>query len=133
MINFKNKKWLWTGRVLRAVVILFMLFDGVIHLSKIPAVTDAFAQMGYSLGVITPLSIIELLCVILYIIPSTSILGAILLTGYLGGAVDSNVHAGSPLFSAILFPVYVAILLWGGLYLRDSRLRELIPCSKKTN
>ena len=127
MINFGSKKWLWTGRVVTAIAALFMLFDGVIHLMKIPAVTDAFAKMGYSPGVITPLAIIELLCLILYVIPSTSVTGAILLTGYLGGAVDSNVHAGNPLFSTILFPVYIAALLWGGLYLRNTKLRELIP------
>ncbi len=126
-----SKKSLWAGRIISLLVILFMLFDGVIHIMKIPAVTQSFVQLGYSLNVITPLAVIELLCVLLYVIPRTSILGAILLTGYLGGAVDSNVRAGNPLFSFILFPVYIGVLMWGGLYLRSKRLRSLVPIKSK--
>jgi hypothetical protein len=128
-MNFNHKKWLWAGRIMTALGTLFMLFDGIVHLLRIAPVVQAFQQMGYSSNVIVPLAIIELISVVLYMIPRTSILGVILLTGYLGGAVDSNVHAGNPL-SIILSPVYVAIVLWGGLYLRDSRLRMAIPFGK---
>ena len=127
MINYNNKTWLWTGRIISTLATLFMLFDGIIHLLKVPAVIQAFQQLGYPLSVITPLAVIELICVVLYIIPRTSVLGAMLLTGYLGGAVDSNVRAGLPLFSYILFPVYVGVFLWAGLYLRSQKLRALIP------
>jgi hypothetical protein len=106
---------------------LFLLFDGVIHVLKITPVVEAFAQLGYPLGVSVTLGIIEIICVILYLIPRTSVLGAILLTGYLGGAVAAQVRVGAPLFSTTLFPVYVALLIWGGLYLRDDAARALIP------
>jgi hypothetical protein len=129
-MNFNTKKWLWTGRILSILGAGFMVFDGVVHISRIAPVTQSFAQMGYSLDVIVPLSIIELICVLLYIVPRTSVLGAILLTGYLGGAVDANVRAGNSLFGFVLFPVYLAIILWGGLYISDGRLRELVPCKK---
>ena len=121
---------LWSGRIITTLVVLFMIFDATIHLLKVPAVVEGFTQMGYSLSVITPLSIIELISVVLYIIPQTSILGAILLTGYLGGAVDSNVRAGNPLFTFTLAPVYVGVLLWLGLWLRSNKLRELTPIKK---
>ncbi|MDP9290329.1 MAG: DoxX family protein [Thermoproteota archaeon] len=94
-----------------ALTAIFMLFDGVVHILQITPVVESFKQLGYPLSVIVPLAIVELICVILYMIPRTSILGAILLTGYVGGAVDSNVRAGNPLFSNILFPGYVRILL----------------------
>jgi hypothetical protein len=88
---------------------------------------EGTARLGYSVSIVFPLGIVLLVCVVLYMIPRTSILGAILLTGYLGGAVASNVRVGNPLFGYILAPVYVAVLLWIGLFLRDSRVRELIP------
>ena len=90
-------------------------------------VVDATVKLGYQEGVIQGLGIALLMCTILYAIPGTSFLGAILLTGYLGGAVASNVRVGNPLFSNVLFPVYFTFVLWGGLYLRDKRLRALIP------
>jgi len=127
MINYNNKRWLWAGRIVTALGAAFMLFDGVIHAMRIAPVIQAFQQLGYSLDIIVPLAVVELICTVLYIIPRTSILGAILLTGYLGGAVDSNLRAGNPLFSNILFPVYIAILLWAGLYLQNGRLRAIVP------
>jgi hypothetical protein len=96
-------------------------------LVKPAIVVNATVQLGYPEGVILPLGIILLGCVILYLIPPTSVLGAILLTGYLGGAVATQVRVGNPLFSHILFPSYVGMLLWGGLWLRDPRLRKFIP------
>ena len=101
--------------------------DAVMKLLKPAFVVDATAKLGYQENVIQGLGIALLTCTILYAIPGTSVLGAVLLTGYLGGAVASNLRIGSPLFSNVLFPVYFAFVLWGGLYLRDKRLRALIP------
>jgi hypothetical protein len=122
-----SSRRLWAGRVLSGLGVLFMIFDGTIHLMKIAPVVEGFAKLGYPVDVARPLGAIELICVLLYLIPRTSILGAILLTGYLGGAIAAQVRVGAPLFSTILFPIYIALLLWGGLYLRDDRLRGLIP------
>ncbi|HUC31201.1 MAG TPA: DoxX family protein [Candidatus Paceibacterota bacterium] len=126
MLDLSSKKWLWTGRVVSVLAAAFMVFDGVIHILRPPVVIQSFQQGGYSLNVIVPLAIIELICVALYIIPRTSVLGAILLTGYLGGAVDYNVRAGNALFGFVLFPVSVAVLLWMGLYLRNEKLRAVL-------
>jgi DoxX-like protein len=122
-----SKGRLWAGRIMSAIPVLFLLFDCVIHIIKPAAVVDAFVQLGFPASLSRPLGIIELACVALYLIPRTSVVGAILLTGYLGGAIATNLRVGLPLFSHVLFPVYVALLLWGGLYLRDERLRALIP------
>jgi hypothetical protein len=118
---------LWAGRIITGLGVLFLVFDGVIHVLKITPVVEAFGQLGYPLGVARSLGIIELVCIALYVIPRTSILGAILLTGYLGGAIASQVRVGAPLLSTTLFPVYVALFVWGGLYLRDDRVRTMIP------
>jgi hypothetical protein len=123
----ESKGRIWAGRILSALPVLFLLFDAVIHILKIAPVVEAFAQLGYSVSLAVPLGIIELVCVVLYVIPRTSVLGAVLLTGYLGGAVATNLRVGAPLFSNVLFPVYVGILLWGGLYLRNARLRAVFP------
>ena len=122
-----SSKRLWAGRIISALPVLFLLFDSVIHIIRIGPVDQGFAELGYAVTLARPLGIIELICVILYVIPRTSVLGAALLTGYLGGAVATNVRVGAPLFSHVLFPVYVGVLLWGGLYLRDSRLRAIFP------
>ena len=116
----------WAGRIASALPALFLLFGAVIHMMKIPPVVDAFAQLGYPLSVAVPLGIVELVCLALYAIPQTSVLGAILLTGYLGGAVATHVRVGAGLFP-VLFPVILGVLFWGGLLLRDQRLRALIP------
>ena len=122
-----SNKRLWAGRIMSALAVLFMLFDGVIHITKIAPVVEGFAQLGYSASLAIPLGIIELVCVVLYLIPRTSVLGAVLLTGYLGGAVATNLRVGAPIFSNVLFPVYMGVLSWGGLYLRDMRLRTVFP------
>ena len=121
------KRSLWTGRIMTVLVILFMLFDAVIHLLKPAPVVNAFAQLGFPLQLSIALGVIELACIILYAVPRTSLLGAILLTGYLGGAIVTQLRVGNPLFSQALFPIYVGVLAWGGLFLRDRRLRALIP------
>jgi hypothetical protein len=118
---------LWTGRIMSALPALFLLMDGVMKLVKPEPVVKATVQLGYPENAIFGLGIVVLVCVVLYVIPRTAVLGAILLTGYLGGAVSAHVRVGDPLFSHALFPIYVAMLLWGGLYLREERLRALIP------
>jgi hypothetical protein len=120
-------KRLWTGRVLTTLIVLFMIFDGVIHIMKPPAVVEAFKELGLPLRLSVPIAIVELACLALYAIPRTCILGAILLTGYFGGAIAIQVIAGHPFFSQTLFPVYFAIVMWAGIYGREGRLRALIP------
>ncbi|HEX2121471.1 MAG TPA: DoxX family protein [Thermoanaerobaculia bacterium] len=117
----------WTGRVLSALAILFLLFDAVGKLVRPPQVVEGTTQLGWPVSVILTLGVIQLVCLILYAVPRTAVLGAILWTGYLGGAVATHVRIENPLFTHILFPTYVAALLWGGLWLRDRRLRELLP------
>lgn len=120
---------LWIGRAMSAIVILFLVFDGAIKLVPIPIVTETMGQLGYppSEGIARLLGVLTLLCTILYAIPRTSVLGAILLTGYLGGAMATHLRVGSPLFSHLLFGLYLGLLAWGGLYLRDERVRAIIP------
>jgi DoxX-like family len=122
-----SKGRLRTGRIMSALPALFLLVDGVGKLIKPAPVVEGTVQLGYPESVLLGLGIVLLTCTILYTIPRTAILGAILLTGYLGGAIATHVRVGSPLFSHILFPVYLAVLIWDGLYLRDERLRALIP------
>jgi hypothetical protein len=122
-----SKGSLWAGRIMSALAALFLLMDAVMKLVKPAPVVEGTVQLGFPESVIFGLGIVLLVCVILYVIPHTSILGAILLTGYLGGAVASQVRVGHPLFSHTLFPVYVAALVWGGLFLCESRLRALVP------
>ena len=123
------KPALWLGRVLSGLVILFLLFDGAIKLVPWPVVTETMDRIGYgsSENLARSLGFITVACTVLYAIPPTSILGAILLTGYLGGAMASHVRIGSPLFSHTLFGFYLGLMVWGGLWLRDRRLRPLIP------
>ena len=122
-----SKARIWTGRFLTGFSVLFLLFDGVTKLMLIKPVVDAMPTLGYPVSLARPIGTILLVCLAVYVIPRTAVLGAILLTGFLGGAVATNVRVGNPLFSHDLFPVYVALMLWGGLYLRDARLRALIP------
>jgi len=121
-----SKKRLWAGRILSGVAVLFLLFDGVIKVMVIVPVVESMARLGWPVRLAPALGILELLLIAVYLIPRTSILGAILLTGYLGGAVATHVRIGDPLFTHALFPIYVAVLLWGGLFLRDDRVRTLM-------
>jgi hypothetical protein len=125
-----SKARLWTGRIISALPALFLLADGVMKLFKPAPIVDATLQLGYPESTIIPMGIVLLACTILYLIPRTAVLGAILLTGYLGGAVATHVRVGEGWFS-ILFPVIFGILLWGGLYLRDGELPRLIPLREK--
>ena len=120
---------LWLGRILSGLVILFLLFDGAIKLVPWPVVTETMDRIGYgsSETLARSLGIITIVCTVLYAIPPTSILGAILLTGYLGGAMASHLRIGSPLFTHTLFGLYLGLMVWGGLWLRDQSLRASIP------
>ena len=118
-----SKTSLWAGRIISALVVLFLLFDAVTKLMKIAPVLEAFTRLGFSTGLAVPIGGLLLVCTIVYVIPPTSILGAILLTAYLGGATVTQVRAGEPFY----FPVIFGMLVWGGLYLREERLRALIP------
>jgi len=124
-----SNKAVWIGRVLSGLVVLFMLFDGIIKLVPLDIVMQTNAQLGYpdSINLARGLGILVLACTALYAFPRTSALGAILLTGYLGGAIATQLRVGSPIFSHLLFGFYLGLMVWGGLYLRDARLRSLIP------
>jgi hypothetical protein len=122
-----SAKGVWTGRVLSTLAILFLLFDSVIKVLKTSIAVESTVQLGYPERVIVGIGLVEIVCLALYAFPRTAVLGAILLTGHLGGAIATHVRVGSPLVSHVLFPVYVAALIWGGLLLREGRLRALIP------
>jgi hypothetical protein len=121
-----SKKMFWAGHILSALAILFLLFDGIIKVTQHPEAVRPTIELGYPASLVLGIGLIELVCLAVYVIPRTSILGAILLTGYLGGAVATQVRAGTNLFS-IFFPIIIGALVWGGLFLRDNRLRALIP------
>jgi hypothetical protein len=122
-----SKAGLWTERILTGVVVLFLLFDGITKAIKFAPIVAASVKLGYSESLVAGLGIVLLACTALYVYPRTSVLGAILLTGYLGGAVDCQVRLPGALAFQVLFPVVFAVLMWGGLYLRDGRLRALFP------
>lgn len=117
----------WAGYIISALPVLFLLMDAIGKFVRPEAVVSGTVELGYKESVILPLGLILLACVALYVIPRTAVLGAILLTGYLGGAVATHVRIGNPLFTHTLFPVYIGVLLWLGLYLRSRKLRDLIP------
>jgi len=122
-----SKGALWTGRVISSLIVLFLLFDSVLKFIKPAPVVDSFAHLGIPIALDYPIAIILLACTILYALPPTCILGAILLTGYLGGAVMTHLRAGDPLATHALFPTYMGALVWLALYLREPRLRALAP------
>ena len=115
------------GLALSSLAVLFLLFDSAGKLLQVQPVIDGTLQLGYPRDSVFSLGVILLSCVVAYAVPRTSVLGALLLTGYLGGAVATHVRVQNPLLSHVLFPTYIAALLWGGLILRDARLRALLP------
>ncbi len=127
--EFSTKK-LWAGRIMSSIAVLLILFDSITKLLETPQVINATAKLGYPVNLIPVIGLILLILTILYIVPLTSILGAILLTGYLGGAVASNLRIMNSLFSNKLFPIYFAIILWGGLFLRNSFIHRFVPFIK---
>jgi hypothetical protein len=121
-------KWSYRiGVILTVIPVLFLAFDSAIKVLDFQFVRDSWAQLGYPVEVGVGIGIVELVCLTLYVIPRTSALGAVLLTGYLGGAIATHVRIGNPWVSHVLFPTYVAAMLWGGLFLRDPRVRQLLP------
>ena len=117
----------WTGRVLSTLVVLFLLFDGLIKVVELDVVRETLVQLGYPPTVGFGLGVLTLVIAVLYALPRTALLGALLLTGLLGGAIATHLRVGSPLFSHLLFGVYIGLMAWGGLWLRDDRLRALLP------
>jgi hypothetical protein len=130
--NQPFRKMLWAGRVVSALPALFLLMDVGLKLFKTPIVLEETVRLGYPESTIIGVGLVLLVCTLLYVIPWTATLGAILLTGYLGGAVASHVRVGEGPFP-VLFPVIVGVLIWLGLYLRDERLRRLVPFRTKEN
>jgi hypothetical protein len=118
------------GYLLTTLAALFLTFDTILKVLQLGPAVTATTELGYAPAMVLPIGIVELACLVLYLVPRTSVIGAILLTGYLGGAVASQVRAGNPMFTHALFPIYVALLLWGGLYLREPRLADLLPLRK---
>jgi hypothetical protein len=123
----RSKRVVWTGRILSGLAIAFLLLDGLMKLFNPAAVVEAMVRLGYPVSMSLGIGIVLLACVALYAIPRTSFLGAVLLTGYLGGAVATHARVGDPMLSHTLFPTDFAVLIWVGLFLRDQKLRILIP------
>jgi hypothetical protein len=127
-----SPKMMWTGRILSGLAIAFLLMDAVMKffMDKLPPeALEAGAALQWPVELMPTVGTILLICTILYAIPRTALIGAVLLTGYLGGAVASHVRVSNPLFTHTLFPIYVAVLIWLGLYLRNAQLRKMV-CSK---
>ena len=117
------KKMLWAGHIMSTLPVLMLLLSGVMKLAKPASVVEGFVRLGYPESLALGIGIVELACAVIYVIPRTSVLGAILLTGYLGGATATHVRIGEPFF----MPIILGVLVWGGLFLRDERLRALLP------
>ena len=124
--SYPTPKSRWTGRILSGLAVLFLLWDGAIKLMVLAPVAEAFVRLGYPVTLAVAIGMLELVCLAVYVVPRTSLLGAVLLTGYLGGAVATHVRVEDPLLTYTVFPIYVAALVWGGLYLRDVRVRAVV-------
>jgi hypothetical protein len=120
-------KWIWTGRILTGIVAAFLIFDGVIKLVLIQPVVDSSGELGWPVKYMVPIGVIDLVCGLLLAIPRTAVLGALLLTGLLGGAIATHLRVESPMLSHTLFGLYMGLIAWAGVYLREPRLRALIP------
>ncbi|QWW68853.1 DoxX family protein [Rhizobium sp. WYJ-E13] len=126
-----EKAMLWTGRVLTGLFALFMLGASIApKLLGLPVAEEIMTQLGWPNGYVLMIGLIELTCLVLYLIPQTSVFGAVLMMGLLGGAMATQIRAGSPLFSHILFSIYLGLFMWGGLWLRDPAVRALFPYRK---
>lgn len=121
-----SKKMIWAGRIISAIPVLVLLFSGVMKLVKPPPIVDGFVRLGYEESLALAIAILEIACTVVYLIPRTSVLGAILLTGYLGGATATHVRIGDPFY----IPVVLGVMVWAGLYMRDDRLCVLLPIRK---
>lgn len=121
----RSRKAIWTGRILSGFAVLFLTFDAAMKLLALPPAVEGTISLGYPAGVIFGIGLLQLICLAAYLAPRTAPIGAVLWTGYLGGAIATHVRVGSPLFTHTLFPIYVAALLWAGLWLRDRRVAAL--------
>ena len=121
-----STKAVWARRILSALPVVFLTFDTAIKVFQLPVAVEATTQLGFTAGAVLAVGIVEAVCLVLYLVPRTAVLGAVLWTGYFGGAIATHVRASSPLFTHTLFPIYVAVLLWAGLWLRDGRLRRIV-------
>ena len=115
------------GRVCSGLAVLFLIFDTTLKVFRLGPAIEGTIALGYPESSVQWIGLVELVCLTLYVVPRTSVFGALMLTGYLGGAIATHVRIGSPLLTHVLFPVYVALLLWGGLYVREKRLQALVP------
>jgi len=122
----RSRKAIWTGRTLSGLAVLFLTIDAAMKVLALPAAVEGTTQLGYPASTLVSIGILQLVCLLVYLIPRTALVGAVLWTGYLGGAIATHVRVGSPLFSHTLFPIYVAVLLWAGLWLRDRRVAALL-------
>lgn len=120
-----SRKVRLAGRTLSGLAVTFLLWDGTIKLMALAPVADAFTRLGYPVSLSAGIGILELVCLAIYVVPRTSLLGAVLLTGFLGGATATHVRVEDPLLTHVFFPIYVGLLIWGGLLLRDGRLRAI--------
>ena len=123
----ESRKALWTGRVLTAVISALLFLDAMMKVTRSATAVQGTTQLGYAASILVPLGVIQLVALAAYLFPRTAVFGAIVWTGYLGGAVATHVRLGNPVATHILSPVYVAIVLWGALWLRDARVRALLP------
>jgi len=121
-----SRKAIWTGRILSGLAALFLAFDAAVKVLALPPAVEGTTQLGYPASTLLTIGILQLVCLVVYLIPRTALVGAVLWTGYLGGAIATHVRVGSPLFTHTLFPIYVAVLLWAGLWLRDRRVGALL-------
>ncbi|HET9327506.1 MAG TPA: DoxX family protein [Candidatus Eisenbacteria bacterium] len=121
-----SRRSVWAARAMWGIAVSFLTFDAIGKLLQVPAVIEGSARLGYPEHSVLAIGVIELVCVALYVIPRTAVLGALMLTGYLGGAVATHFRIEDPLFTHLLFPIYVAVLLWGALVLSDGRVRRLV-------
>ncbi len=115
----------WIGRTLTTIAVVFLIMDATIKVLKLPVAVDSTVQVGYSAAVVLPIGLLEIALLVLYLIPRVAPLGAVLWTGYLGGAVATHLRLGDPLLTHVLFPTYVGAMLWTGLWLRDARVRAI--------
>ncbi|HEU4632167.1 MAG TPA: DoxX family protein [Gemmatimonadaceae bacterium] len=120
----------WAGRVLTGAAVLFLLFDAAIKLAGVPEAVQGTVQLGYAPHHLPIIGLIEVVCLVVYLVPRTAPLGAVLWTGYFGGAIATHLRVDNPLLTHTLFPIYVAALVWGGLYLRDARVRALLRSAR---
>lgn len=119
------------GRILSGLAVVFLTFDVSIKLLRLAPAVSGTTELGFSADLVVPLGLVQFACLVAYLVPRSSIVGAVVFTGYLGGAIATHVRLGNPLFSHVLFPIYVAVLLWGGLYLRDVRVRALLAPTRR--